>query len=251
MAAFIETFPLAATFNGMPDVADDPRRQLPRRDARVGGSEIDKRAYGSRSWTREPSTDPTWPRSGCSRSCSRPPIEQRVCRSELWPLNQQSGLQIALPFLSQIQPVGTAPLRTAALARWRGMPQFHRYGNGHASRGPENRGTASEGERAGCHWTARRSPEVRAGRFSLRGGGRARSGSRLQGIHRRDRARPDRDGADAIPYVSGDRLPRARTRQHCRRRAAERTSSAIAHEFAATRPWTWMERRSRISASSR
>ena len=48
-------------------------------------------------------------------------IQTRVCHSELWPLGQQSGLQIYLPVVAQLQPVGTPELRTAAVARWRAM----------------------------------------------------------------------------------------------------------------------------------
>jgi uncharacterized protein (DUF885 family) len=50
--------------------------------------------------------------------------QSRVCHVEYWPLNQQSGLQIGLPLLSELQPVGTAELRKAALARWRDMPRY-------------------------------------------------------------------------------------------------------------------------------
>jgi uncharacterized protein (DUF885 family) len=51
-------------------------------------------------------------------------VQGRVCRSELWPLNQQSGLQIYLAILSQLQPLGTDQLRTEALARWHAMPRY-------------------------------------------------------------------------------------------------------------------------------
>ena len=50
--------------------------------------------------------------------------QTRVCRAELWPLDQQGGWQINLPVISQLQPVGTAQLRADALARWRAMPDY-------------------------------------------------------------------------------------------------------------------------------
>ena len=50
--------------------------------------------------------------------------QTRICHAEYWPLNQQSGFQIFLPLLSQLQPVGTSALRAQALARWRVMPRF-------------------------------------------------------------------------------------------------------------------------------
>ena len=119
VTAFVETFPLAAMFNGMPDVAND----------RLGDNSL----AATRAWEAK---EDQW-RARLSRIDAHPlhgadvatfgmlkelldaSNQQRVCHAELWPLNQQSGLQIALPFLSQLQPVGTAPLREAALARWR------------------------------------------------------------------------------------------------------------------------------------
>jgi uncharacterized protein (DUF885 family) len=50
--------------------------------------------------------------------------ETRTCHNELLSLNQQGGFQINLPFLSQLQPLGTADLRSKALARWRAMPAY-------------------------------------------------------------------------------------------------------------------------------
>ena len=51
-------------------------------------------------------------------------VATRVCRDELWPLNQQGGLQITLATISQLQPVGTEQLRSDALKRWHAMPRF-------------------------------------------------------------------------------------------------------------------------------
>jgi len=50
--------------------------------------------------------------------------QSRVCRYELWRVNQQSGLQILLPFLGRIQPLGTVEARAATIARWRLIPHF-------------------------------------------------------------------------------------------------------------------------------
>ena len=124
VTAFVETFPLAAMFNGMPDVAND----------RLGDNSL----AATRAWeTKEDQWRARLSRIdahslhgadvatfGMLKELLDASNQQRVCHAELWPLNQQSGLQIALPLLSQLQPVGTAPLREAALARWRAMPQF-------------------------------------------------------------------------------------------------------------------------------
>ncbi len=50
--------------------------------------------------------------------------QTRICRRELWPLDQQGGWQIYLPLTGQLQPLGTPQLRRGALARWRAMPRF-------------------------------------------------------------------------------------------------------------------------------
>lgn len=44
---------------------------------------------------------------------------RRVCRDELWPVNQQGGLQQLPARIAAVQPVGTAELRDQALARLR------------------------------------------------------------------------------------------------------------------------------------
>ncbi len=48
----------------------------------------------------------------------------RVCHGELWPLSQQAGWQLALPVIAQLQPLGTAELRAAALKRWHEVPRY-------------------------------------------------------------------------------------------------------------------------------
>ncbi|MGH7591572.1 MAG: DUF885 domain-containing protein [Gemmatimonadales bacterium] len=46
-------------------------------------------------------------------------LSQRVCRTELWAVDQQRGLQVTLPDLAAIQPTGTSEERALFLARWR------------------------------------------------------------------------------------------------------------------------------------
>ncbi|MBV9774448.1 MAG: DUF885 domain-containing protein [Gemmatimonadetes bacterium] len=50
--------------------------------------------------------------------------QMRVCRNELWPVSQINGLQTTLPFLAQIQPVGSAEARAQTLARWHAVPRY-------------------------------------------------------------------------------------------------------------------------------
>ena len=48
----------------------------------------------------------------------------RVCRPELWGVNQLFGWQVTYPRLGALQPVGDSAKRAQALARWRGIPRF-------------------------------------------------------------------------------------------------------------------------------
>jgi uncharacterized protein (DUF885 family) len=51
-------------------------------------------------------------------------VQGRVCKSELWNVNQMSGWQVQLPYLAKIQPVGTDALRAQAVSRWKKLPRY-------------------------------------------------------------------------------------------------------------------------------
>jgi uncharacterized protein (DUF885 family) len=121
----IQTFPLYGLFFGVPEAPND----------RLGDNSV----AALRAWQKKEDrwiqrlgqVDPgplrgrpdevTYGILGETLEASR---QLRVCHAEYWPLNQQSGLQISLPIIAQLQPIGTPELRTAALARWRQMPRF-------------------------------------------------------------------------------------------------------------------------------
>ncbi len=46
----------------------------------------------------------------------------RVCRAELWGVDQLFGWQVAYPRLGSLQPLGDSTARAQALARWRAIP---------------------------------------------------------------------------------------------------------------------------------
>jgi uncharacterized protein (DUF885 family) len=48
----------------------------------------------------------------------------RVCRQELWGVSQLFGWQVQYPQLAQVQPVGDASQREAALARFSELPRY-------------------------------------------------------------------------------------------------------------------------------
>lgn len=125
--AFVESFPIAATFAGVPEVAAD----------RLGDNSLAfTRAWQQRedAWLQQLQQIDASSLSGGDiathgvlKEALESAIEGRVCRPELWPLNQQSGLQTTLPFLAQLQPLGPPgddDKRGQALARWRAMPKY-------------------------------------------------------------------------------------------------------------------------------
>jgi uncharacterized protein (DUF885 family) len=123
-SAFVQTFPLAATFLGVPDAPA----------ASLGDNSLDAvRAWEARedAWlARVQQVDESSLSGGdistfgVLKETLEAARQARVCHAELWPLNQQGGLQSFLSFLSQVQPVGDDTKRTAALARWREMDTF-------------------------------------------------------------------------------------------------------------------------------
>ena len=67
---------------------------------------------------------PEWVTYGFLREALESARAIRVCRYELWPVNQMSGWQASFADLANAQPVGTPDLRSQALARWRGLPGY-------------------------------------------------------------------------------------------------------------------------------
>jgi uncharacterized protein (DUF885 family) len=67
---------------------------------------------------------PEWVTYGMLRERVEASRASRVCRSELWPVNQMSGWQVGFSDIAALQPVGTPALREQALARWRRMPAY-------------------------------------------------------------------------------------------------------------------------------
>ena len=120
-----ETFPLYGMFSGVPNAPND----------RLGDNSVSATRRWERkedAWiTRLGKIDPTALRGreeevtyGVLRETLEASRQLRVCHSEYWPLNQQSGLQISLPVLGQLQPLGTPELRRDAIRRWQAMPRY-------------------------------------------------------------------------------------------------------------------------------
>src|SRR5688500_5357448 len=111
LAAMLERFPETGTYNGLPGsrhdrLTDNSLEALRRWEAREDGW------YG-----RVRRIDPRTLRGtqegvllGILLETLESSRAARVCRGELWPVNQLSGWQSSYGFLGQIQPVGTPEL---------------------------------------------------------------------------------------------------------------------------------------------
>lgn len=54
----------------------------------------------------------------------RASVAQRICRSDLWNVNQMGGWHAGYSQIAQLQPVGTAELREQSLTRWSKMAAY-------------------------------------------------------------------------------------------------------------------------------
>jgi uncharacterized protein (DUF885 family) len=123
--AWLETFPLYGLYMGVPEAPMDRIEDNSLAAARAWDRREDR-------WLDRLKRVPTAALHGRPEEVTHGILletlaasqQTRVCRSELWPLDQQGGWQIFLPVSGQLQPVGTPPLRAAALARWRAIPHF-------------------------------------------------------------------------------------------------------------------------------
>ena len=67
---------------------------------------------------------PEWLVLGFLREAVESSRQLRICRYDLWPVNQMSGWQVLLTRLAPLQPVGSDLARTEALVRWRKLPHY-------------------------------------------------------------------------------------------------------------------------------
>jgi uncharacterized protein (DUF885 family) len=125
MAAYFERNPESVTYYGIPNR---------RHDRLFDNSPAAARAWEARedAWLREVHAidaaslagTPAAVAYGILKETLEASVASRVCRGELWGLNQLVGWQSNLGYLASIQPVGTDQARTEALARWRALPRF-------------------------------------------------------------------------------------------------------------------------------
>ena len=121
----IQTYPLYGVFSGAPETPNDRLGDNSIAASRAWEKREDRWLQQLRGIDREVlAGHPENAVYGTLRETLEAAQQTRVCHAEYWPLNQQSGFQIGLPLLSELQPLGTPELRRAALARWRDMPRY-------------------------------------------------------------------------------------------------------------------------------
>ena len=125
VTAFAAAFPEVAEWSGMP---------LARHDGLSDNSLAAVRAWQATEDSLATALDavdgaalrgqPAWTTYGFLREALDASRASRVCRSELWPVNQMSGWQANFAVLAEQQPVGSAAHRADALARWGQLPRY-------------------------------------------------------------------------------------------------------------------------------
>ncbi len=125
LAAWIATYPDSAAMTGLPGAPDDglEDNSLAALAAWHDREDAWHRRLAAIDW------DPLWGREawityGFARAFVDGSRVTRICRYELWPVNQLSGWQARFAQLADVQRVGTAELRAKALARWRLIPRY-------------------------------------------------------------------------------------------------------------------------------
>ena len=125
MAAYFERYPEVVTLYGLPNrrhdrLTDNSLSAVKAWEQREDAWLRDLRAVDASSIAGSP--------AGVAYAILGEALEAtvaaRVCRGELWGLNQLVGWQANLGYLADIQPVGTEQARSEALARWRALPRF-------------------------------------------------------------------------------------------------------------------------------
>ena len=125
VAAYLERVPEIGTFYGIPGARHD----------RLSDNSLEaQRAWERRedAWlsalraldTTSLAGRPELVTYGFVREILESSVMSRVCRGELWGVNQTAGWQTQLPILADVQPVGTEELRAQAIARARALPRW-------------------------------------------------------------------------------------------------------------------------------
>jgi uncharacterized protein (DUF885 family) len=125
VAEFKASFPESATFSGLTldrhdGLTDNSQAAIAKWDAFEDRMAAELAKLDSASFRGKPE----WVVLGFLREAVESDRQTRVCRYDLWPVNQMSGWHVTFTQLAAIQPVGSDKARSEALARWRKVPRY-------------------------------------------------------------------------------------------------------------------------------
>ena len=125
LAAYLEHHPETGTYLGIPGSRHD--RLSDNSLAALATWQAREDAWLQR--TRDLDTglepgDPGWATLGILREMLEASVQVRICREELWGVSETAGWQTLLPYLAEIQPIGSDSLHEQALARARALTGF-------------------------------------------------------------------------------------------------------------------------------
>ncbi|HYU32027.1 MAG TPA: DUF885 domain-containing protein [Thermoanaerobaculia bacterium] len=125
LAAYLRQFPEAAAYNALPGTRYDRFNDNSPSSLRAWEATEDEVA-ARLSTIKEDSlwNRPEWVTWGFLREALDASRGLRVCRNELWQVNQLTGWQAGFATLAGIQPVTTPELREQAIARWSSLPRY-------------------------------------------------------------------------------------------------------------------------------
>lgn len=125
LAHLFDQVPELNTYYGIPGgrhdrLSDNSLPALARDNALADSSLADLRALNGDTLLGRPE----WTLYGSARELLESDRATRVCRRELWSVDQMGGWQIGVAYLATIQPVGTDSLRAQALVRFGTLPAY-------------------------------------------------------------------------------------------------------------------------------
>ncbi len=125
MAAWFERYPEMATYYGRTDLPHD--RLTDPSLAALAAWQAREDDWLARLDTLDDDiaiSDPAWPAVSLLREVLEASVGMRVCRAELLPVSHVEGWQVNVPYVIEIQPIGTPELERQALARIAALPAF-------------------------------------------------------------------------------------------------------------------------------
>ena len=125
LAALMERYPEKGTYYGIPGQAHD--RLTDNSLAAIETWQVKEDAWLAKLAELDTTVrtgSPEWVIRGILLETLESSRAMRVCRNELWGVSETAGWQVVVPYLAEIQPVGTDKARREAMARARDLVRY-------------------------------------------------------------------------------------------------------------------------------